>query len=206
MRLKPYLINTPAWIQKAYPDLCWRMDSPEPNIYLTFDDGPHPEITPWVLDQLSEYDQFASFFLIGDNVKRFPEVFEQLQKSEHSIGSHTMRHDNGWKTNNAAYYQSFEEADALINTNLFRPPYGRIKRSQISHISQTHRIIMWDVLSADFDVKLSYEECALNVIKNIRMGSIVVFHDSEKAWPRLEKALPVVLKHLQAKSIKSLAL
>lgn len=206
MALKSYPVKTPWWLRWYYPGMEWRIKAEKGSIYLTFDDGPHPEITPWVLEQLNHYGFCASFFLIGDNILKYPDTFRMLKESGHSIGSHTMKHLNGWKSENEAYHKSFKEADKLVNTNLFRPPYGRIKRRQAQHIGASHRIIMWDILSGDFDTRLSPEKCAENVIRNIRDGSIVVFHDSEKAWPRLKKALPAVLKYMQEQGLNSLAL
>ncbi len=203
--LRPlYWIKTP-WLfrQLFHPDLEWHAAANDHTVYLSFDDGPHPEITPWVLEQLDEYDFKASFFLIGDNIQKYPETFNQLQSSDHSLGSHTMQHLNGWHTNTNTYVQSFHEASNLISSNLFRPPYGRITRSQAKEIIKTHRVIMWDVLSGDFDTRISAHKCAENVKKHVKPGSIVVFHDSEKAWPRLKQALPDVLKHLAEKGLVS---
>ena len=158
------------------------------------------------MEQLAAYGFRASFFLIGDNIRKFPEVFELLKASDHSIGSHTMTHLKGWRTPNEAYLQSFREADELVQTNLFRPPYGGIKRSQARHILPTHRIIMWDVLSGDFDQGISGSACSGNVIRHLAPGSIVVFHDSEKAWPRLKKALPAVLEYMDQQGLYSVEL
>ena len=201
-----YLVKSPWWLKALYPSLEWDRRSGEGEVFLTFDDGPHPTITPWVLDQLASFGQSASFFSIGENIRKYPETFEQLRESGHSLGSHTMHHLNGWETDNETYHQSFKKADELVKTNLFRPPYGRIKRSQAKFIGKTHRIIMWDVLSGDFDQKLTAEECTRNVVENIKPGSVIVFHDSTKAWPRLERSLPAVLQHLQDLGLKSSSL
>lgn len=201
-----YLVKTPWWLRWWYPAFEWRKERRGNEVYLTFDDGPHPEITPWVLEQLAAYKGKASFFLIGDNIRKFPETYNLLKERAHSLGSHTMKHLNGWKTSNSEYLQSFREGDELVNTDLFRPPYGKIKRSQAKVIGATHRIIMWDVISGDFDRRLSAEACAANVIQHLKPGSIVVFHDSDKAWPRLKEALPAVLSYMQQKGLRSEAL
>jgi peptidoglycan/xylan/chitin deacetylase (PgdA/CDA1 family) len=206
MLFKTYPVRTPLWLKWFYPGFEWQKKGAAGELYLTFDDGPHPEITGWVMDQLEAYGFQASFFLIGDNIRKYPDMFEQLKKSGHSLGSHTMKHLNGWKSRTSEYLQSFNEADELVETELFRPPYGRIKPQQARQIRASHRIIMWDVLSGDFDLSLTPEKCAQNVIKNIREGSIVVFHDSEKAWPRLKKALPAVLQYMHQQGLYSVGL
>ncbi|MDZ7848235.1 MAG: polysaccharide deacetylase family protein [Owenweeksia sp.] len=166
-------------------------------VYLTFDDGPTPEVTEWVLQQLDSYDYKATFFIIGENADRYPKLIELLRKSPHSLGSHTYNHLNGWHTKDLNYLANFEKGHQKVGTLLFRPPYGRIRRSQARPILKTHRIIMWDIVSADFDTSLNGEACAHNVIRHLRPGSILVFHDSHKAWSRLKVALPKVLQYLK---------
>ena len=194
-----YLVKTPFWLRALYPACAWRMPSTDKVIYLSFDDGPHPEATAFVLDQLKKYDAKASFFCIGKNVLSYANIYEQIIQEGHVVGNHTYDHLNGWKTDTATYLENIKSATNLIASNLFRPPYGRIKRSQLKKITadktQPRRIIMWDVLSGDFDLKLSGEQCARNVIKHAQPGSIVVFHDSAKAWDRLQVALPAVLDY-----------
>ena len=175
------------------------MPGTEKVIYLSFDDGPHPEATPFVLAELKKYNAKASFFCIGKNVAAHQNLYAQIIEQGHTVGNHTYDHVNGWKTNTADYIQNVELAGKLIESNLFRPPYGRITRSQIHKIKADknlpQEIIMWDVLSGDFDLTLSAEACTKNVIKNTSAGSIVVFHDSAKAFERLKIALPAVLAH-----------
>lgn len=206
MRRGFYLVKSPWWLRWLYPSLEWRKKPVEGRVFLSFDDGPHPTITPWVMEQLASYGFTASFFLIGDNIRKYPDTYSSLQESKHSLGSHTMNHLNGWKTDNSKYFESFTKGHELVQSDLFRPPYGRIKRSQVKKIGQKHRIIMWDVLSGDFDQNLNAENCARNVIQNMKPGSIIVFHDSEKAWPRLEKALPAVLQHMKQEGFTSYGL
>ncbi|MEO6851892.1 MAG: polysaccharide deacetylase family protein [Mucilaginibacter sp.] len=188
-----YLVKTPWFLKKLYPQLTWNKSRKIPCIYLSFDDGPIPVVTPYVLDILKQYGAKATFFCIGDNVNKYPDVFEQVKNAGHSIGNHTYNHLKGWKTDGKTYFGNFLKCDEQLHTNLFRPPYGRIKRSQIKLLKKAKpgiEIIMWDVLSGDFDVKLSPEDCLRNVLKHTKNGSIVVFHDSLKAFDRLEYVLP----------------
>jgi peptidoglycan-N-acetylglucosamine deacetylase len=202
-----YFIKTPWWLRKLYSNYVWRMNTKEREVFLTFDDGPHPQITPWVLDQLAQYDAKASFFCIGQNVERYPDVYREIMAQGHSIGNHTHHHLNGWRTKKEIYWQDISTAAGMIDTDLFRPPYGRIKKSQAKGIAQAMnreraRIIMWDVLSGDFDRNFSPEKCVQHVLKHVEPGSIVVFHDSEKAFPNLKEMLPEVLKKLKAGGYK----
>ena len=182
-------------LQKLFPSLTWRIQTKEKTIFLTFDDGPIPEVTPWVLKILEDYNALATFFFIGDNARKYPNLLRLLEKSNHTIGNHTMHHLKGWKTSNKKYYNDIYECKKIIKSNLFRPPYGKIKFTQSWYLKKEFRIIMWDVLSKDYDTNLSGEECFENVKKNARNGSIIVFHDSLKAENRLRIALPATLKY-----------
>lgn len=188
-----YLVKTPRLLKMLYPGLIWDTHQNSRCIYLTFDDGPIPIVTPFVLNILKQYNAKATFFCIGDNVRKHPEIFEQVKNEEHAIGNHTFNHLRGWATDNETYLANFLEADKLLNTNLFRPPYGRVKRAQVKLLRNAKpdlKIIMWNILSADFDIKLNPEACLNNVLKNTGNGDIVLFHDSLKAFDRLEYALP----------------
>ncbi|GAA4737727.1 polysaccharide deacetylase family protein [Flavisolibacter ginsenosidimutans] len=205
--LHRFFIKTPKWAKQFFPSYVWHIPSKEKIVYLTFDDGPHPSITPWVLNELKAYNAKATFFCIGDNVLKFPETYNELTKQGHSVGNHTQRHLNGWKTDKETYLKDVAEAAKVINANLFRPPYGKLKSEQAKGLSaamqrKNLKVIMWDVLSADFDAKTSPETCIKNVLKNVAPGSIVVFHDSEKAFRNLKASLPVVLKTLKEEGYK----
>src|ERR1700710_1642639 len=166
-----YLFKTPLLLKKLYPDLVWDIKQDKPCIYLTFDDGPIPIVTPFVLNILKQYEAKATFFCIGDNVKKHPDIFEQVKAGGHNIGNHTYNHLKGWKTEDKTYLDNFLKADEQLHTNLFRPPYGRIKKSQIKLLRQAKpnlNIIMWDVLSGDFDINLKPEACLQNVLKHTK--------------------------------------
>lgn len=190
-----YLTRTPELIQRLFPSFLCRVSGAEKEVYLTFDDGPIPEVTPWVLDQLAQYDARATFFCVGDNVRKHPDVFRHIQIGGHQVGNHTFNHLDGWATKNEAYLSNVYRCEPYLESTLFRPPYGRMCPGQVSEIQKRYHIVMWDVLSGDFDTKLSGESCLKNVLENVRPGSIVVFHDSIKAWSRLSYALPRVLEY-----------
>ncbi len=193
-----YFAHAPWWLKKCYPGLVWDIPSRDKVLYLSFDDGPHPEITPFVLDELGKYGAKATFFCIGKNVESFPQVYKRILEEGHRVGNHTHDHLNGWKTPDKKYLENIGQAAKWIDSDLFRPPYGRISGFQSACLRSaplSYKIVMWGVLSGDFDLSLSSDKCARNVIKNAGPGSIVVFHDSEKAFGRLRESLPAVLEH-----------
>lgn len=195
-----YLVKTTWWLKSIYPTFLWSKEEAGKVLYLTFDDGPHPTATPFVLEQLKQYNAKATFFCIGKNVMEHPEIYQQILNDDHTVGNHTHNHLKGWKTDNATYLENIQQAAQYIDSTLFRPPYGRIKKSQAKLLQSEHanskfEIVMWDVLSADFDTKITPQKCLINVIDNVVSGSIVVFHDSAKAWDRLNYALPKTLDH-----------
>lgn len=193
-----YLVKTPLLIKKLYPGLMWNLNRAGRCIYLTFDDGPIPIVTPFVLKTLKQYHAKATFFCIGDNIQKHPDVFEQVKAGGHAIGNHTFNHLRGWATPTDVYTENFKKCDAQLNSLLFRPPYGRIKKEQVIALKAVKpglNIVMWDVLSGDFDLNLKPEKCLQNVLKHTENGSIVVFHDSLKAFPRLEYVLPLAMEH-----------
>ena len=201
--MKLYWIKTHIIIKKIFSKYIWDIPNNEKIVYLTFDDGPTPEITNWVINELNKYSAKATFFCIGNNIKQHPEIIIDLIKNQHSVGNHTFNHSNGWQTSSTNYLktvQQFEQQLSKINnfkTNIFRPPYGKITPLQAHNIkSLGYKIIMWDILSADFDTTISPEKCLKNVLSNIESGSIIVFHDSKKAFKNLEYALPKTLEYL----------
>ncbi|WP_431213362.1 polysaccharide deacetylase family protein [Puia sp. P3] len=200
-----YLVKTPWWLKRLYPGLVWQMPWEEKKVYLSFDDGPHPEITPFILGQLKKYGARATFFCIGKNVNEYPQTYRQILMEGHRVGNHTQNHLNGWKVADDRYMANVREAAQYIDSDLFRPPYGRIGALQsrlLRGAPFNYRIVMWDVLSGDFDLSLNAEQCARNVTRHAGPGSIVVFHDSEKAYDRLKGALPLVLEYFAGKGFR----
>jgi peptidoglycan-N-acetylglucosamine deacetylase len=184
----------------VYPDFLWRLDeepSTAPTIYLTFDDGPIPRVTEFVLDLLDQFEAQATFFCIGDNVSKHRDVFYKVVEAGHDIGNHTFNHLNGWKTHDEVYWANIRKCQRQMNiaTSLFRPPYGRIKKSQAAGLYTEFSVVMWDVLTGDFDQTLAPETVLQKSIQYTEPGSIVVFHDSLKAWPNLRYVLPRYLAH-----------
>ncbi|MDB5201548.1 MAG: polysaccharide deacetylase [Ferruginibacter sp.] len=193
-----YFVRTPGWFKKVFPGRIWEMEPEGKSIFFSFDDGPHPEETLFVLEQLRAYNAKATFFCVGNNVKDFPEVYQQIIDGGHSVGNHTFQHLNGWKSRDGAYLADISLAKKYIDSNLFRPPYGRISRFQQERLGDEKfnlKTVMWTVLSGDFDTSITGDQCVENVVLNARPGSIVVFHDSAKASPLLRYALPKLLKY-----------
>lgn len=200
-----YFVRSPWWLKKFYSKLVWNIPVKERVLYFTFDDGPHPVATPFVLDQLKEYGAIGTFFCIGKNVQEYPHIYRRILMEGHRVGNHTQNHLNGWKTDDRKYLGDIREAARLIDSNLFRPPYGRIGAFQSALLRKEpfdYKIVMWEVLSADFNRSLDGQRCGQNVIRNARPGSIIVFHDSEKAWHRLRIALPKVLEHFSGEGYR----
>ncbi|HRH58045.1 MAG TPA: polysaccharide deacetylase family protein [Chitinophagales bacterium] len=199
-----YFVRTPYIIKKLFPQLIWDLPNAENKVYLTFDDGPHPEITPWILEQLKKYDAKATFFCLGENVKKYPEIIEQILKEGHQIGNHGYAHLNGWETDNDNYLQDYLKCQDLLkqvtnsDNNIFRPAYGKVKKYQIlrikSHISNhKSEIINWSLMAGDFDQNQTSAQCFSN-LKKVKSGDIVVMHDNEKSWKHLEYSLPKFLE------------
>lgn len=200
-----YFVKTPSILKKLYPECLWDVKSGEDIMYLTFDDGPTPEVTSFVLDELKKHNAKATFFCVGENVKRNFDVYKKIICNGHKPGNHTYSHLNGWKTSDQKYLDDVKEAANIIDSELFRPPFGRITKFKLRALQGEKfrlKTIMWDVLSGDFDKGTSPENCYLNVIKNARSGSIIVFHDSIKAFSRLQYALPRVLNFFSEKGFQ----
>ena len=192
-------VKTHWIIKKLFSNYIWDLPNNENKVYLTFDDGPTPEITEWTLNQLKEYNAKATFFCIGDNVRKYPEIFQKVINEEHSIGNHTFNHLNGWETSTKDYIENVKLYE-IEHCKLFRPPYGKIKPTQSKILRKFgYKIIMWDIIAYDFDTKISKEHCLENVLKNVKPGSIIVFHDSKKAFANLEYVLPRTLEFLKEK-------
>ena len=196
--MKRYFVKTPWWLKKIYSSYIWSIDTKEKILYLTFDDGPHSVATPFVLEELKKYNAKASFFCIGKNVLAEPQIYKRIIEEGHAVGNHTYSHFNGWKTKDNFYLADVSEAGKYIDSILFRPPYGRITSFQAKNIKAAlkkpaAKIVMWDVLSGDFDDSLTGQQCLQNVILNAKKGSIIVCHDSQKSFSKLEYFLPIVL-------------
>lgn len=203
-----YWIKTKSFIKRLFSNYVWDLPNTQNKIYLTFDDGPTPEITEWVLEELKKHNVKATFFCIGNNIQKHPELFQKIINEGHVIGNHTYDHMNGWKTETKTYLENIRLCEKQIQKSLienlqskiFRPPYGKIKTAQAKIVRRLgYKIIMWDVLSADFDQTITPEKCLENVISNVKSGSVIVFHDSIKASHNLKYALPETLNFLKEK-------
>ena len=208
--MKLYWVKTGTVIKRLFKGFVWDLPNTDNTIYLTFDDGPTPEVTEWVLSVLAEHDIKATFFCIGNNIEKHPDIFQKVIEGGHTIANHTYNHMNGWKTGDEIYFENIEATEHSIakhsvmgRRTLFRPPYGKIKGKQADEVRRRgYRIIMWDVLSADFDRTITPEKCLQNVTRNTRSGSVIIFHDSVKAFPNLEYALPKAIEYLKGKGFR----
>ncbi len=213
-----YFNRTPNIAKKLFPSIIWNFPNDEHKVYLTFDDGPHPEITPWILAQLKQYDAKATFFCLGKNMEQSPEIILQILNAGHVVGNHGYAHLNGWETSVDAYVEDVVKTDAILkqvqddakqsrNTSgqdgrLFRPAYGRIKTSQISNLKSQFSIINWTLMPGDFDQSIASEKCFTNLINDVKVGDIIVLHDNEKSWKHLEYCLPRWLEFLSENNYK----
>ncbi|MFD2892525.1 polysaccharide deacetylase family protein [Flavobacterium chuncheonense] len=204
-------VKTSKWLKLLFPNYIWSISNTSKKVYLTFDDGPIPHVTEWVLDILKQENIKATFFCIGENIKKNPDIFKRILSEGHSIGNHTYNHLNGWNTQTGTYYKNAmlwetttsEVSHSLPKRKLFRPPYGKIKNKQAKMLQKMgYEIIMWEVLSYDFDTKTTKEKCLENVLKNTTQGSVIVFHDSLKAKSNLEFALPKTIAALKLKGFQ----
>lgn len=194
-----YLIKTPRFVQRLFPHLTWKIKTEKKEIFLTFDDGPIPEVTPWVLELLSSYNAKGTFFCVGDNVTKHPHLYKDIINQGHSVGNHTFNHLNGWRSDYESYSGNVKRCANLVKSNLFRPPYGRLRPRLTAYLLKYYKIVMWDVLSGDFDLKLAPEKCFKNIISHTRKGSIIVLHDSIKAERNLRYVLPRLLEYYHQK-------
>ncbi len=211
--MKLYLIKTPKYLKWAFRSSVWEVKTKQKEVFLTFDDGPTPEVTDFVLEQLEQYQAKASFFCIGKNIRQHPEILKRIIRQGHTIGNHTYNHHHCFKHSLSDYLQNISLTETVISDStvqckkLFRPPYGRISpKASRALRKEGYSIIMWDVLSADFDLDTTPDQCVKNVIQNSKPGSIVVFHDSVKSFPLLKESLPVILSKLKTKGYRCSAL
>jgi peptidoglycan/xylan/chitin deacetylase (PgdA/CDA1 family) len=198
----------PIWLKWLFPNLIWEKSDKNSDkvVYLTFDDGPTPEITNWVLDELNKHMYKATFFCVGENAVKYPEIIDLIKLNQHSIGNHTMNHIKGWNYPTDKYIENIEECNKVIESKLFRPPYGRISKKQIKALSSNYNIIMWSLLSCDFIKNLNTKKALTGLIKNTKNGSIIVFHDSLKCNKNLRIILPEYLNYLSQNGYHCLAL
>lgn len=198
-----YLAKTPAILKPLASDLVWDVQTEEKEVFLTFDDGPIPEVTPLVLDILDSFNAKGTFFCVGENVERHPTVFQDVIARGHAVGNHTFQHENGWRTTQFAYLKSALKCAEMVKSNLFRPPYGRIRKSQADSLKKRFNLIMWDVLSGDFDENRSPQQCLSGLLKYTKSGSVIVFHDSLKAKNSVLEVLPQYLSFLEVEGYKT---
>ena len=189
------LFKPPGFIKRLMPSLVWNMAG-EKDVFLTFDDGPTPGVTEWVIETLAKYDAKATFFCLGKNVEQYPQTYMRILEAGHKPGNHTYSHQKGWRMSAERYVEDVDFAAQLIHSDLFRAPYGRIKPSQARVLSERYNMVMWDVLSRDYSSVITPRQCVKNVTKYVKPGSIVVFHDSHKSNRNLRYALPRVLDYI----------
>lgn len=189
-------VKIPFFVPALFPKAVFNIPQPKPTLYLTFDDGPHPEITAWILQILQNYNIKGTFFCVGENIEKYPLTYSQIIEQNHITANHTYDHLKGWITENKEYFQSIKKTETLIKKKIFRPPYGKLKLSQYRYLTQmNYKIVFWDILSADYSSKITPKICYNRVVNNISNGSIIVFHDSEKAYNNLKKTLPQVIEY-----------
>ena len=197
-----YAVKTPKLLTYLFSSLIWKIPNDNKTVYLTFDDGPTEKVTRKILEVLKNEKVKASFFCVGKNVEKYPDLFACIKAEGHAVGNHTNTHLNGWKTNKKQYLEDVEEADKLIKSNLFRPPYGKLNWRSKRDLQRKYKIVMWDVAGGDFDQYLSIKDVVKNIINNVNPGSIVVLHDNQKFIIKTVEALPIIIKQLKAKKYR----
>ena len=197
-----YAVKTPKLLTYLFSSLIWKIPNDNKTVYLTFDDGPTENVTRKILEVLKNEKVKASFFCVGKNVEKYPDLFACIKAEGHAVGNHTNTHLNGWKTNKKQYLEDVEEADKLIKSNLFRPPYGKLNWRSKRDLQRKYKIVMWDVAGGDFDPYLSIKDVVKNIINNVNPGSIVVLHDNQKFMAKTVEALPIIIKELKAKKYR----
>lgn len=191
-----FIEQPPQFIRRLYPRACWRMNASEKSVYLTFDDGPIPEVTPWVLDVLDKYHIKATFFMVGDNVRKHPDEYKMVVERGHRIGNHTYNHLKGIEELTERYIANIDKADCYLSTDLFRPPHGLMRMDQYRALSERYRIIMWDLVTRDYNPNLNGRQILRKVKQYARNGSIITFHDSLRSVHNLHYALPRAIEWL----------
>lgn len=191
-----YFTKTPYLIRKLLPSILWRTDKKQ-TIHLTFDDGPTPSVTRYILDTLKKYDAKATFFCVGEQAEKHPDIMHRIRSEGHQVGQHTYSHVDGWKADTDTYLQNIDRAEEVIQSPLFRPPYGRLTPQQYRRIKERFKIVMWDVMPGDFDQDISPDVCFHHIMNNIVDGSIVVLHDNQKSFDTIQVLLPRLLDTLQ---------
>ncbi len=180
-----YTYRVPKFIRNTYPSCLWNYSRRTNTVYFTFDDGPNPNTTPQLLDLLKELDVKATFFCVGENVQKYPELFQRIKDEGHVVGNHSYNHLNGYKTKSKEYFENIQKAHEVIQSPLFRPPYGKVKRAQITKLKKNYKVVMWSLLVGDWDKTLTKEQCFFILKKRLKGGDIIVLHDSEKAFDRM---------------------
>ena len=196
MKIKPW-----GFIRKLFPDMIWEIDDPN-GVFLTFDDGPTPGITEWILSTLKQYDAKATFFVLGKNCEMYPDLHQRIISQGHKIGNHTYSHQKGWGMPLEKYIEDVDFADDILHSDLFRPPYAQITTSQVRAVAKHHKIIMWNILSRDYSRAVTPEKCLREVLPHISAGSIIAFHDSQKSFRNMSYVLPMVLRRVQELGLK----
>ena len=196
MKIKP-----PKFVRRLMPDLIWEIED-EQGVFLTFDDGPTPGVTEWILAMLERYDAKVTFFVLGKNVEMYPDLYQKILDAGHKVGNHTYSHQKGWTMSLERYLEDIDFAGDIVHSELFRPPYARVTPAQMKAVAKRYKVVMWDIVSRDYNRALSPEGCLRNVTKYLAPGSIVVFHDSEKAFKNMSYALPRTLEFIREKGLK----
>lgn len=197
-----HIVKAPFILRTLFPEATWNRSRKERKVYLSFDDGPIPEITPWILDTLNQYQIKATFFCVGENILQHLDIFERIKREGHGVGNHTFNHLRGWDTPQESYLENVYQCQELTQTKLFRPPYGRAKKAQLKVLKKDYEIIMWDVLTGDYDPQITPEQCLKNCVKYTKNGSIIVFHDNIKAIQNVRYALPKAIEQLLQKGFE----
>ena len=198
-------IRVPKFIRRLFPDLVWKIED-ERGVYITFDDGPTPGITEWILATLKRYDAKATFFVLGKNVEQYPDLYRKILADGHSVGNHTYSHQKGVKMSLERYLEDIAFASNSVKSNLFRPPYARVTPSQLRAVTKHYKVVMWSIISRDYNRKITGEICLRGVLPHIKAGEIILFHDSEKSFANMSYALPKTLEHIAKLGLKCKAI